>query len=566
MDANSKKRLYILLNALREDVITKEQFAELDNIVCQDEQAALEYVRYVQLWTDMHFFRAATNNTSLGELYTASEECLEKDKDLQYLKYLIDMENNAPALETPKAIPEPEVIKVRQERPIVKKISLIYNTLIYSAAMLLISLLIFGHYSAKKYGVPAARLTDMINTKWGKGTKSFAINDQLYTNKNPMRLIDGIAKIEFTSGVKVVIEGPAVFEINRESIFLEYGRLYSKVSETGLGFSVKTSTSQFVDHGTEFGILAEQNGSSELHVIKGKVQLFAGTEGSSRYSQMIKEDQAICYDVENNIINSIQIQKKAFVREISSQNHMIWNGQDINLADIVGGGNGFGTGEIGKGISLTNGSNISDFNWIERQGSTEYHKVNNSPYIDGVIVPDSEDGLLQVSSAGHTFKECPNTSGIYYDDVRNGGMIHISEARDAAKAIYTQETSPMMFNGQQYGTQYNPLLFIHSNACITFDLNAIRSSMPDYNLTSFKAGCGLLERPEIERIEKVDVFVLVDGNVKFEILGFDQNNKELPVYIPLTESDQYLTLVVTDGGDGIAIDWVGFIEPILEVN
>ena len=566
MDPNAKKRLYELLNALREDVITDQQFSELDEMVCSDQQAAAEYVQFVQLWTEMHFFHTAANKSELSELYTLNQNKTDRDKDAHYLKYLIEMENNAPALEKPTEIPAPEPIKIRPERPIIKKFNLVYNTLVYSAAVLLISFVIFGHFSNNSYSVPVGKLTDSINAQWGNNSESLNTNDRLYTNQKPLSLDKGIVKIEFDTGTRVIIEAPASFEIDRDSIFMEYGRLYSKVSEMGLGFSVNTPTSKFVDHGTEFGVTAGKNGSTELHVIKGKVQLFAGSEGKSKSGKLIVENQAVRYDTNSDRIQNIEIQTNAFVRDISSSNDMIWTGQNINLADIVGGGNGFGTGKIDKGISLSNGSSLSDFNWVERRGSIEYHKVGDNPFIDGVIVPDSEDGILQVSSLGHTFKECPNTDGLYYDDIRNGGTIRISEARDASRALDTQENSPMMFNGKQYGTPGNPLLFMHSNACITFDLDALRSSMPGFNIISFQSDCILLERADMERLEKVDIFILIDGIARLQKLGFDQNNMKIPVNIPLAESDRFLTLVVTDGGDGIAIDWVGFIDPKIIVE
>jgi len=125
------------------------------------------------------------------------------------------------------------------------------------------------------------------------------------------------------------VEGPAVFDMERSGVFLEYGRLYSVVSETGTGFTVETPTSQFVDLGTEFGVQADINGSSELHVTKGRVQFFAGSKSKSRTSRMITENLAVRFNALSGLIKDVPIRKTAFVRKIDSASHSVWKGQQL---------------------------------------------------------------------------------------------------------------------------------------------------------------------------------------------------------------------------------------------
>ena len=69
--------------------------------------------------------------------------------------------------------------------------------------------------------------------------------------------------------------------------------------------------------GTEFGIQADVNGSSELHVIKGKVQFLPVPRGIHKLSQMIMENKAVGMTSIEMSFNSIPIQKMClFVRSI----------------------------------------------------------------------------------------------------------------------------------------------------------------------------------------------------------------------------------------------------------
>lgn len=533
--------------------ITPEQMDQLNRILASDPIKVRAYVDLMELCTELSPVGSVEISSQINDT-TEGYDAL--------LKLLAEEEKTAQAIEIPKETPPRKLIQKivykPQEKKKINKFQMV--TFITSVAAMLFFILFIKLVPQRPSSVEVATLVDQMNVQWSASGLQPNKGERLWSNDGPLELKKGSVELRYDEGVDVVIEGPAVFEIDRSRIFLDYGRLFSSVSELGLGFTVKTPTSQFVDMGTEFAVQADINGSSELHVIKGKVQMFAGSSGKYKTGQMITENKAARYDVNSNVVNVIPVNKTAFIRQINSSTGMIWRGQNyINLADIVGGGNGFGTGQIGRGISLTNGSCISDFNWTDRKGNGKYLKVKELPFVDGVIVPDSEDGTLQVSSEEHIFTECPNTSGLYYDEIRNGGSVHMTEPKGSF---------PMLFNNVQYGTAKRPLLFMHSNVCITFDLGAIRKAMPGFRATSFQSRCVLIEKSDRVRTEKADIFVLVDGEIKFKHIGFDQNGMALNVDVPLTESDRFLTLVATDGGDSIAIDWVGFIQPcvLLEAN
>ena len=88
------------------------------------------------------------------------------------------------------------------------------------------------------------------------------------------QLDEGLVEITFESGVEVIIEAPASFEIHSpEFMTLSEGRLAANVTPDGIGFTVETPDAEVVDYGTEFAIEVVRGRSSEVHVFQGEVEV-----------------------------------------------------------------------------------------------------------------------------------------------------------------------------------------------------------------------------------------------------------------------------------------------------
>ena len=556
MDQSQKKyaELRLLICQSEEGSISLEGMQRLNNILLNDPQARQYYREYIH------------TNVILKSLYTTGKSSFNEPQEYtpgqDYMDIFCELahyEKTAPEIEIPKEKPQRELIQKvvypPREKRKVSKFNIIFLAM-NAAAILFIVL--FIKLAPPKSGVEVATLTDSINAKWADTSDPVQRGTRLYNNKAPLLLREGIIELKFDNKAQVIIEGPAEFQIlDDDMIKLNYGQLYSLVPPEAYGFQVSTQHAKIIDLGTEFGIQEKISGDTEVYVLKGKVNLISNVL-SKKINVDLLAGSARWLNAATGELKEIQCEDYLFVRQIDSDTNVIWRGQrTIDLADIVGGGNGLGTGEIGKGVSLTNGSCFSDFNWTYGRGKGEYLNVSELPFVDGVIVPDSENGTLQVSSEGHIFNECPNTDGLYYDEIRNGGMIHMTKP---------ESSIPMLFENERYGTSDKPLLFMNSNACITFDLNAIRDLLPGIGITSFQSRCFLFARPNETEVGRTDIFVLIDGKTKYKKIGFDQYGVMLNIDIPLTENNNFLTLVVTDGGDSIAIDWVGFAEPYINLD
>lgn len=94
----------------------------------------------------------------------------------------------------------------------------------------------------------------------------------------PLAFSSGVIEIEFYSGVRATIEGPASFRLDSPmKMVMGAGRLSAAVPEGAQGFTVVTDRMNVVDLGTEFGVLTGWGGDDEVHVFKGAVKMTAGT-------------------------------------------------------------------------------------------------------------------------------------------------------------------------------------------------------------------------------------------------------------------------------------------------
>lgn len=87
-----------------------------------------------------------------------------------------------------------------------------------------------------------------------------------------VRLKSGVAQLELFSGVTVVIEGSAVFEVHSAmEMSVLTGKMRANVPEPAHGFRIRTAEGEVVDLGTEFAVNISSN-KSEVHVIDGSVE------------------------------------------------------------------------------------------------------------------------------------------------------------------------------------------------------------------------------------------------------------------------------------------------------
>lgn len=99
----------------------------------------------------------------------------------------------------------------------------------------------------------------------------------------PLRLEDERARLLFTNGVIVDIEGPAELNLLSVSrVICREGRLRTQVPKGAEGFCVETPRGAVTDLGTELGISVSKEGTTDVNVFEGQAELsvrIPGQEG-----------------------------------------------------------------------------------------------------------------------------------------------------------------------------------------------------------------------------------------------------------------------------------------------
>lgn len=89
-----------------------------------------------------------------------------------------------------------------------------------------------------------------------------------------VRLFAGSVELTFDDGAVVTVDGPVEFRpLSTGKLELRRGRLLASVPQEAIGFTVSTPTSRIVDLGTEFEVAVNENGESDVQVLKGEIEV-----------------------------------------------------------------------------------------------------------------------------------------------------------------------------------------------------------------------------------------------------------------------------------------------------
>ena len=108
----------------------------------------------------------------------------------------------------------------------------------------------------------------------------------------------------------------------------------------------------------------------------------------------------------------------------------------------------------------------------------------------------------------------------------------------------------------------------HSNHGITFDLNAIRNRYT-LRIDRFTSRVGLIDF--VNKRCNANLYVLVDGQLRYSLLGYNQKGVLNDVSVKLEDSDRFLTLATSENVDQdnfmanstLYENWWVFAEPVL---
>jgi hypothetical protein len=425
------------------------------------------------------------------------------------------------------------------------------------AAILLLGALLLASVSVfrqKARGPAIGTLAGEYEAQW-RGSRPHP-GEALYARAYDLR--EGVVQMELGEGTSLLLEAPCRVELQSAGeVALRSGRLTVAVSPQAKGFRVQTRTARITDLGTEFGVVAHSDGSTEAHVLQGRISVALDPGRSRRTSRLVvNEGLAAVIDASGRTIQGgLAARADLFLLQLPSVSQPSGPSRRLNLADIVGAGNGRGSGTLERGIDLGTGREFRYPATTIRQ--TQRNEFRPSPQfrgVDGVFAPNGSLGPVVISSTGLLFSRCPRTLGSYYSGPANSGKFF---------DLPSQQTYTARVDGVRFGTAAHPALNLHPNAGITFDLDPIRRDNPNVPMDRFTAVCGIPKDLPESPFSSADVWVLLDGVVRLRLhFAADQYVIE-KVDVSIPAQTRFLTLVTTCSGRA-DYSWIFFGDPFLE--
>jgi hypothetical protein len=185
-----------------------------------------------------------------------------------------------------------------------------------------------------------AILTSQVDAQWAQRDATPRTGASLAAGR--CHLHAGLVQLEFFSGATVVLEGPVDFEIvSSMKGILHTGKLRALVPSHASGFTITSAKLEVIDRGTEFGIVVDADGATEVHVFDGMVdlarkdlqsvlpasRLHQGEALAIRHGDVVTKHEARSEEFES----SESLMTKA--REKKQKGHSFWKALNAELRD-----------------------------------------------------------------------------------------------------------------------------------------------------------------------------------------------------------------------------------------
>lgn len=285
---NDRVELTDLCNALADGKLTEPQQVRLNQMLTRSEEARQFYVRFVNL------------SASLREYATESQTCAVATERKSTSSFTTPW-NWKSWLQSHWAWGTGALVAV------VITVMWVHDSL--------------GRRSGTNLEIPVASQTITVNNsvavlgncaeaQWQSPTTAPQPGQEL--SPGWLQLKSGAVQIEFYSGARVIVEGPAEFElVSAMSMRLRQGNARTVAPESARGFCVQGPGVVIMDLGTEFGLSVPTDNPPEVHVFRGKVEVTRRGESTGRE---VGEGKALRLGVKQ--VDTIPLRSASFLSEL----------------------------------------------------------------------------------------------------------------------------------------------------------------------------------------------------------------------------------------------------------
>ncbi len=294
-------QLYRLLAALCDETITDSQASELDDWLARDNEARRHYVEYLDLHCDLQWVSGSRQPSEQLFPRESKQADTQSSSRLPLFGFLDNVLPNNSWIKPMGLLALGLIVvstsvwlgsKLTPRADVARPISSVEKL-----------------HTADSF---IATLTAAPGCRWDSSSVPTEAGSRLAAGR--LRLVEGDALITFDCGARLLLTGPSVFELQsaRQARLLA-GQLLAHVPEPAIGFTVLTAAGKVIDLGTEFGLVADGSGASEVHVFDGAVEIY----GQTAAKQLLTAGEA---------------------RRIDSIASTAWQGIELNTDRFLGSG------------------------------------------------------------------------------------------------------------------------------------------------------------------------------------------------------------------------------------
>jgi hypothetical protein len=394
-----------------------------------------------------------------------------------------------------------------------------------------------------------------------------------------LHLLSGLAHLEFYSGARIILQGPSKFTPTGPARGrLESGRLTGKVD--GGKFQLTTPTAKVIDLGTEFGVTVGPSSNTDVCVFVGEVEVQPGLdrrEKNQSYTEAYNLTQGMSVRVAatGKVSDGMDagVDYDVYTRSFPSRTNL--NSDELDLVDIVCGGNGQGTRLAAAIDPLTGQWDRRPWNNPlgpgTRKGDGRFHPAIWHPFIDGTFVPNKLGEPIQVDTKRGTIRLAKEGGDYTWGPIWARRAVKDPAQLDRSADSWGAKTFPVITERLAHSRLGG--IGIHASVGITFDLKAIGREHPG-RINRLKGVLANLENSKEHNPEwasknpppMADFRVFIDGEKRYEKLKFARNLEGVPFEVGLSPKDRFLTFVTTDAGDSNRYDHIVVIDPVLETQ
>ncbi|MBN2211392.1 MAG: FecR domain-containing protein [Sedimentisphaerales bacterium] len=285
----------------------QDYFHQLNQLLSSQPSLVDEYTDFMRIYVGLTLPALTISAPAKEELPTAEElmrETLELEEELEKSRLEEQTRQFMQAAERAAAkmieqIRQEQILNQRnkQSETKPKKSGLKWSEMALVGAIAAVVALVVVNltwHAWRHEAMPVAQVIETVDARWSGELQPPQIGEPLCPRS--LDLQTGVAKVLFPGQAEVILEAPVRLDLQTYNrLFLNEGKIVTRILENGAGFTVGTEQANIIDLGTEFGIYQKPNESTDVHVFHGlvscsprradstvKTQPVVVTEGSAR--------------------------------------------------------------------------------------------------------------------------------------------------------------------------------------------------------------------------------------------------------------------------------------------